>query len=944
MRYLRTFLRLSIVLPLVAVLLIGLLTVNRIEEQMRDDLRSRLQSTVNTNKTSLRFWLNQELFRLQNIARQSVSQWDKPSLASYLDTQRSSEKYLGVALLDMSGDVTQFVGLPPQISKEDDWFVRVRAGENASQVVPLANATAELSHALLFAVPVTDGRGKMIAIVVSLRDLAQEFSNILAVSRVGESGESYAFGHAGYMYSESRFGDAMRALGLIDSASTIMRVQLRDPGVNLIKGEKPSEVASQWPLTEMARSALLGLDGANVEGYRDYRGVPVAGAWTWLAEMQVALVTEIDMDEAFSTITLVRRSLYVLIALLSVFTTVAWYLFNVQRMQTSQLKLSYEQLQDQMEQRRLSEEQLRNVIEQSPHAMLMADQQGKILLVNKQCEQIFGFSRDELLRGDVEMLVPFSLRFRHREHRETYHNDPRNRAMGSGRQLMASRKDGTPFMVEVGLSSLVTQNKTCVLATIMDISAQTEFIQKLQQARDMAEAATEAKSQFLANMSHEIRTPLNAVLGYAQLLEREPNLTPAQVKQVGAMRGAGAHLLGLINSILDLSKIESGRMELQRAPFDFNATLQTVNDLFRLRCEQKSLKWTLRSILPEQCILYGDQQKINQILINLVGNAVKFTERGEVSLVVTRVDGIVTLSITDDGPGIDEKDLERVFEAFTQTETGRQHGGTGLGLSISRKFAEMMGGTLTLSNVPPRGCNVEVRLPLQEAVARNASREAFSNKDWRLAEGVSACAAVIDDNEDNREVLTGVLKRMGFCVYNGDDGDQAPSLVARYHPDIVFMDIRMKRVGGMEALRHLRSDEKNSELVVVAVSASSMMFNREQFIEAGFNDFIAKPFSYQEVVASVRGLLHIAMVEDELQREDNRAPTEMTAIQLNVTNAWLDEIREAAQLGQLTRAQRLLAQLGAQQVDAATLQYLQLLTREFRWDALLKLLPNSAGE
>ncbi len=945
MRYLRTLLNLSILLPLFAVLITGLFVINAIEQHMREDLRSRLVATVNTNKTTLKFWIGQEQSRLAAIAHES--QWlsdDAGHRMQALDAHRAVQKYLGLALLNDRGQLQQFSAMTPVIATESPWLKSALGGRNVAQVVQLAQGHSHhISHALLLASPIRSSDERVRGVLLALRDLTQEFSTTLAVSRVGDSGESYAFGPDGGMYSESRFPEQLRHMGLIAGKSAIMQVYLRDPGIDLTRGQKPSRAYTSWPLNEMAKSAIAGFDGVNVDGYRDYRGVMVAGAWTWLADMQMGLVSEIDIAEAYATISLVKRSLMVLLTLLSLFASIAWFFFAQQRKQNAAVQHANEQLIAEMAQRREVETQLRDVIEQAPNAMLMADRQGKMILVNRECERLFGYTRDEMIGQDIEMLVPLTARFRHREHREWFFFERKPRLMGEGRELLGVRKDGHSIVVEVGLNSLLSQGQLCVLATISDVSDRREFIQKLQQAREAAEQATQAKSQFLANMSHEIRTPLNAVLGYAQILERESNFTANQKKQISAMRSAGMHLLGLINSILDLSKIEAGHMELHIAPFDLHAIVNTLNDMFLVKCQQKGIGWHLTTALPERCVLMGDQQKISQIVINVVGNAVKFTQEGDVRVAIERLGGTVSVDVLDDGPGIAEADLARVFEAFTQTDAGRKQGGTGLGLAISKSLVEMMGGDLQLSNAPPHGCRVALALPLPDASVSAFFADAENDLNWHLAEGTDACIAVIDDNQDNRDVLGAMLLNMGFRVVTANDGDQAIQLIAEHNPCMVFMDIRMPRVNGIDALRQIRSLPENVALVVVAVSASSMTLHREHFIDVGFNDFIAKPFAHRDIVACLREWLTLPL---QCERSaPNAVPMEEgDALELHVDSAWLHNMREAASLGQLTRAQRLLQHLSPAQHTPATLHYLQRLVNEFRWEELLKQLPESSGE
>jgi signal transduction histidine kinase/ligand-binding sensor domain-containing protein/CheY-like chemotaxis protein len=387
---------------------------------------------------------------------------------------------------------------------------------------------------------------------------------------------------------------------------------------------------------------------------------------------------------------------------------------------------------------------------------------------------------------------------------------------------------------------------------------------ELVEARDEAESANQAKSSFLAKMSHEIRTPMNAILGYTQILERGNGLSNDQRHFVGAIERAGDHLLKLINDVLDLSKIEAGREELAEEPFDLRDLIDRLSPMFAMRCEQKGLAWRVASDLPD-VFVKGDEQKIRQILINLLGNAVKFTEAGHVTLrvmsdlVSSEADlrqYQIRFEVSDSGPGIPEVARKTIFQPFEQGSTEHAETGTGLGLSIAHRHAELMGGQLTLDPKREEGASFALDLTMFEAPVDPAESSRPFSEVSGLAEGERVFALVVDDVLENREVLTEVLSGVGVEVALACDGEEALACVAARKPDIVFMDIRMPGMDGMEARRRL-AESYGSEIKIVAVTASALTHEKDQYLEAGFDDYIDKPFRAERIYECLSTLLDV---------------------------------------------------------------------------------------
>ncbi|MFN3986003.1 MAG: PAS domain-containing sensor histidine kinase [Rhodocyclaceae bacterium] len=349
------------------------------------------------------------------------------------------------------------------------------------------------------------------------------------------------------------------------------------------------------------------------------------------------------------------------------------------------------------------EARYRELLESTPDGIVIVNPTGHILIANTQAERLFGYGASELRARPVELLLPERFRGSHKGHRSHYFSQPRTRAMGAGLELYGLRKDGTEFPVEISLAPLSTAETPLVMSAIRDVSERKRFEKALQEKNLELEQANRAKDRFLASMSHELRTPLNAVIGFTgTLLMRLPGeLNDEQARQLEIVRSNARHLLALINDLLNLAKIEAGKVELNPEPTDCTALLQELAESLRPQAQVKGLE--LRVSLPaEPATLALDRRAFSQIVINLTSNAIKFTSEGHVRLVLetsTSDDGRtgMTVTVEDTGPGIHADELGMLFEPFVRGATARLSGveGSGLGLHLSRKLAELLGGDLS---------------------------------------------------------------------------------------------------------------------------------------------------------------------------------------------------------------------------------------------------------
>ena len=386
----------------------------------------------------------------------------------------------------------------------------------------------------------------------------------------------------------------------------------------------------------------------------------------------------------------------------------------------------------------------------------------------------------------------------------------------------------------------------------------------LTRAKDAAEVANIAKTRFLATMSHELRTPLNVILGFSQLLQLDPALDGTHRDQIDYINRSGEHLLGLIDDVLAISKIEAGGAKLKEAPFALAELVRGVDKMVRARAHARGLVLAIELAPDLPAAVTGDAAKLRQILLNLLTNAIKFTDKGTVSLSVralARADdptGIdLMCEVRDTGAGLSAAELARLFTAFAQPGPGElRPGGSGLGLFICKQYAELMGGWIGATSEPGQGTTFRFNVPVRATTAPGSAAAEPATRIPRLAEGAAKpLVLVAEDQADNRELLSTLLERAGFRVIEAKDGEEAVALWESARPALVWMDMQMPGMSGGDATRAIRSRPGGQDAVIVAITASAFDEDREAILAAGCNDFIRKPFHARSITdALVRHL------------------------------------------------------------------------------------------
>jgi two-component system sensor histidine kinase/response regulator len=587
-----------------------------------------------------------------------------------------------------------------------------------------------------------------------------------------------------------------------------------------------------------------------------------------------------------------------------------------------------------------AEEKYRNILESMDSGYYEVDLQGNMLFFNPALRKFLGFEEEEL-QG-----INFSAYMDEEEAQRIFQifNEVYKSGKPSGDFYWRFTRKDRQSAYSAASASPISDSRGDIVGfrgTVRDITA-------MKEAKDAAEAANRSKSVFLANMSHEIRTPMNAILGFAQLMQRDNSLTPQLREHLGIINRSGEHLLATINDILEMSKIEAGRTVFAPTTFDLHALIYDLERMFRLRTDGKNLRFLVEKVGHIPQWIKTDEGKLRQVLINLLGNAVKFTDEGGIVLrICGKVENADTVDIQfeveDTGPGMAEEEIDHLFQAFEQTRSGIKSGGTGLGLALSQGFVKIMGGTISFSSTLSKGSIFRFNIPVQEDRKENATKKEEKQRVLCLKPGQNEIRILIaDDRETNRKLLLRLLAAVGFATNQAVNGKEAISMVSNWKPHLVLMDMAMPIIDGYEATRIIKASPGIKDTVIIAVTASAFEEDKRRILGAGADGYLSKPFKDAELFETIGQLTGAQYLYEETLKTETGKISEtaddkvlmrktVTALPPNLVN----QMRAAVEIADLDLLNELTLQLAALQPLLA--KQIQEMAGRYEYEALTEL-------
>jgi two-component system sensor histidine kinase/response regulator len=518
------------------------------------------------------------------------------------------------------------------------------------------------------------------------------------------------------------------------------------------------------------------------------------------------------------------------------------------------------------------------IVETALDAVISMDQQGRITGWNSQAEAIFGWPAAEVLGNSVaSTIIPSQFRDAHEQGLTRFLETGESRVLNKRIEVMGLHRDGHEFPVELAIAPIKSSDSVSFCAFVRDITVPQQAAEALRSAKEAAEAASYAKSAFLANMSHEIRTPLNAILGFTDVLKNQTQANAEQRDHLQTIHTSGRHLLTLINDVLDLSKIESGQMQIEVARCSPNEIIAATVSILRVPAQERglTLEYHWKSQIPES--IGTDPVRLRQILMNLIGNAVKFTEVGGIEVVArvqTDATPTLTIDVIDTGVGIDPKAGEHIFDPFVQADSSitRRFGGTGLGLSISRRLARLLGGDLTVNSKLGQGSIFTLTIPVgcldgvphSKSLAADVLAAPSNHADRPAPLKLPPCRILlVEDGVTNRKLFKLILERAGATVHCADNGQLGVHAARAKRFDLILMDMQMPVMDGYSATSELR--RLGFTLPIIALTAHAMASDEQKCREAGCSGYLTKPINPESLLVAVASALDVSDAVDVLE-------------------------------------------------------------------------------
>lgn len=858
--------------------------LNSIKMKVKEDIQGSLQTVLQTTKETLNIWVKDQAAELErysrdprvvNLVKQQLDVYHRQQdfsksselaeLRKILSETYNAEERKSFFILANDGiNIASTRGLDLGRAnlikkRRPDLFERIMMGESLfvppiESDLPIAVlpniANKKTSPIMFFAAPIRGDDGQVIAVISKQLDPNENFSRISLLGRIGETGESYSFNNLGEITSQSRFTRDLVQIGLMqETEQNILSFAIRDPGVNLL--EQPAKITDRnlMPLTRMAQSAIQGETGVDVSGYRDYRGVRVFGAWAWERELGIGLATEISEEEALDAYYSARLAVLIILGIM-VSISIAFTLITLVFASRANraLRTAHNQLEERVELRTIelsqSEERFRSLVSNIPGVVYRCDydENWTMRFISDYIKVITGYKSSEFIENNIRsyasIIYPDDIELVDAAVNKGFSDE----GYFSMEYRIIDAYDETRWVFERGqIIKSQSGEVDYIDGFIMDITERKESEQVIGIALEQAEAANKAKSEFLASMSHEIRTPMNGVLGMLGLL-MNTELNDEQSRKLSIAQDSAQSLLFLINDILDFSKVEAGKLELEEIDFDIRKVFSDVAHSLAFKAEEKNIELILDMVNIHQSMVKGDPGRLRQIVTNLVSNAIKFTDEGEVVIrgelqEVSSDKFNLVCSVTDTGIGIPQDKINSLFERFTQVDasTTRHYGGTGLGLAICLKLSQLMGGNIRATSVENEGSCFEFTVELkasQESVML-VPKVDLSQKKF----------LVIDDNATNREIFESQLTQWRTKVKLVESGIDAIRFLneAEESFDVAIVDLNMPEMDGEMFAKKLKQDNLARDTKLLLMTSSPEEENIQRLKDIGFAGYLSKP-------------------------------------------------------------------------------------------------------
>jgi PAS domain S-box-containing protein len=873
-------------------------SLERVKSSIKSEVLSSLQSTLQATSQTMTMWVNSQRIlltaraqdpRIVALSAQQLARYHggkalrfSPALGRLRVLLKGGAQRPGqVGFFVISPNGTNIASMRDRnigvlnliVQQRPDLWMRALAGE--ALIVPpipsdipiasetnISGKTVPPTH--FFIAPIKDASGSVIAVLAERFNPREEFTQINALGRRGSSGETYSIDSKGRLLSGSRFSGLLQREGVIEAGTqSILAIEIREkrsPKSTL--GQVGSIALSSPPFTKMAASVMAGDSAHDVSGYQTYHGMPVMGAWSWYQHLGFGMASEIDVQEALAPYYTARWAVLSILSV-TVGLSITFTLFTllIGSRANRALRTAHDELEERVQLRTRELRETSHRLEFVDFAVENAVDmgfgvelsEGQIVYVNKAVVETLGFSKDELLTMkvfDIDLSIE----------KNTWHEFAK-KYRAHKRHVMVTKqrlKSGGAIAVEITIRYVKFGGEEMLIGFARDITERNKMEKAIIHAKERAEHANQAKSAFLANMSHELRTPLNAVIGFSQLLLRDPELRSSAQSDIRSIQTSGEHLLSLINDILDMAKIESGKMTLDEEPFDCHALFNNMYNMFDVQTNKKAVQLYFEGIEALPAYLMADERKLKQIILNLMSNAFKFTEHGEIRLKAGFLNGLLTVAVSDTGVGVSAQERANIFEPFGQSESGRiSHQGTGLGLPISQQFARLMDGDIHVDSQLGVGSTFSLTIQAEQTHILEVSESKASviglaedQQDFRIL--------IVDDNKLSRNVLSRLLENIGFQIKTAKDGHESVKQVDAWKPHLVFMDRRMPIMNGDIATELIKT--QHPETTVVALSASALSRDEAKIIAAGADEFVCKPYKEEEIFNVIEKYLSVQFV------------------------------------------------------------------------------------